>query len=48
MAAGGVPYSFLVLARPDEAGQSRRPADAYLLLNASAMFGCLPAESTAR
>lgn len=42
------PYPFLVLARPDGAGQSRRPADAYLLLNASAIFGCLPAESNVR
>ena len=42
------PYPFLIIARPDGTGQSRRPIDAYFLLNASAMFGCLPAESAKR
>jgi hypothetical protein len=42
------PFPFLILARPDGTDQPRRPAGAYLLLNAGAMVGCLPIESASR
>ncbi|WP_192499084.1 hypothetical protein [Skermanella pratensis] len=42
------PRSFIIIARPDALDNPRHPDDAYLLLDARAMSGCLPADVSAK
>lgn len=42
------PRPFIVIARPDARDHPRYPIDAYLLLDARAMSGCLPADTSSK
>lgn len=42
------PRSFIIVARPDAGDDPRHPDDAYLLLDARAMSGCLPADTPSK
>lgn len=42
------PRPFIIIARPDALDHPRHPTDAYLLLDARAMSGCLSVDSSSK